>query len=196
MQTFLETERVTLRRFTALDLDDLWNLDGDPEVMRFLNGGTPTPRDEVEDDILPAFLRYYERGDRYGFWAAIERSTGDFLGWFHFRPLPDSGEDEPELGYRLRRSAWGRGYGTEVSRALIRKGFSEWGVRRVIASTAAANIGSRRVMEKAGLTLMRTYRITFPGLFAGEEQEDVEYALSKEQWMAQEATGQVSRPGQ
>ena len=106
---------------------------------------------------------------------------------FLFRPLPDAPADEPELGYRLRRSAWGRGYGTEGARALVHKGFAEFGARRVVASTAAANIGSRRVMEKAGLTLVRTYRATFPGLFDGKEQEDVEYALSREEWARQEA---------
>src|SRR5262249_35160914 len=130
----------------------------------------------------PAFLRYYERGDHYGFWAAIERATGDFLGWFHFRPLPESGDDEPELGYRLIQSAWGKGYGTEGSRALINKGFTELDVRRVVASAAAATTGSRRVMEKSGLTLVRTFRMTYPGYFNDEEQEDVEYALTREGW--------------
>ena len=182
MQVYLETERLILRRFTEADADLLVELDSDPEVMRYLTGGPPTPRDEIERDILPAFLRYYARGDRYGFWAAIEKATGDFLGWFHFRPLPDADPAEPELGYRLRKVAWGKGYGTEGSRALIHKGFTELGVRRVVASTAAANIASRRVMEKSGLTLVRTYRITFPDFFDGEEQEDVEYALTKEDW--------------
>ena len=187
MQIFLETERLILRRFTADDADLLVELDSDPEVLRYVTGGPPTPREEIEGDILPHFLRYYERGDRYGFWAAIEKATGEFLGWFHFRPLPGADDDEPELGYRLRRIAQGKGYGTEGSRALIRKGFTDFGVRRVVASAAAANIASRRIMEKCGLTLVRTYRITFPDLFGGEEQEDVEYALTRSDWERQEA---------
>lgn len=60
-------------------------------------------------------------------------------------------------------------------------------MRRVVASAAAANIASRRIMEKCGLTLVRTYRITFPDLFGGEEQEDVEYALTRSDWERQEA---------
>ena len=189
MEVFLETERLALRRFTAADVDHLVELDGDPEVMRFVNGGAPTPRVVIENDILPSFLRYYERFEGYGFWAAIEKATGEFLGWFHFRPPEGAGPDEAELGYRLRKSAWGKGYGTEVSRALIRRGFAELGVQRVVASAAAANIASRRVMEKAGLALVRTYRITWPGLFDGAEQEDVEYALRKVDWERQEAAG-------
>lgn len=50
----------------------------------------------------------------------IEKSTGAFLGWFHYRLPPDGHTDDVELGYRLRRSAWGKGYATEGSRALVR----------------------------------------------------------------------------
>ena len=86
VQVFLETERLVLRRFTTGDVDNLVGLDADPDVMRFVSGGIPTSRDEIENEFLPAFLGYYQRYQAYGFWAAIEKSTGDFLGWFHFRP--------------------------------------------------------------------------------------------------------------
>jgi RimJ/RimL family protein N-acetyltransferase len=93
-----------------------------------INGGRPTPRQEIENDVLPTFLDYYERFPGYGFWAAVEKSTGRFVGWFHFRPAERAHPDEIELGYRLRKSAWGKGYATEGSRALIQKGFAELGV--------------------------------------------------------------------
>lgn len=182
MEVFLETERLLLRRFTEADVDNLVELDSDPAVMHFITGGRPTPRDEIEHDILPAFLRHYERYDGYGFWAAIEKSSGEFLGWFHFRPRAESPPGEVELGYRLRRSAWGKGYATEGSRALIDKGFREHGVRRVVAETMAVNTASRRVMEKAGLTYVRTFHQEWPDYIEGEEQGDVEYALSRDEW--------------
>ena len=188
MHIFLETERLVLRRFTEADVDNLVDLDADPDVMRFINGGKPTPRDVIRDDILPAFLGYYERFEGYGFWAAIEKSTGDFLGWFHFRPAPGSPADEPELGYRLRRSTWGKGYGAEGSRALIDKGFAELGARRVVASTMVVNTASRRVMEQAGLTLVRTFHQEWPDKIEGDEHGDVEYALLRSDWERQEAT--------
>ncbi len=128
--------------------------------MRFLNGGKPTPRDEVRTRIIPLFPGYHERLEGVCFWAAAESATGQFSGWFHFRPpfrtgdMP-AGRDEDsvaELGYRLRRPAWGKGYTTEGSRALIDKGFTESGVRRVVAETLAGNRGSRRVLEKSSLT--------------------------------------------
>lgn len=76
MHIFLETDRLVLRRFTEADVDNLVNLDSDPDVMHFINGGRPTPREEIQNDFLPAFLDYYQRFAGYGFWAAIEKSTG------------------------------------------------------------------------------------------------------------------------
>lgn len=196
MDVFLETERLLLRRFTEADADNLFDLDSDPAVMRFLSGGTATPRDVIQREILPRFLGSYERYAGLGFWAAIEKATGAFLGWFGFHPS-DGIPDEVALGYRLRRAAWGKGYATEGARALIRKGFTELGVRRVIATTYQDNLASRRVMEKAGLTLVRRFRLTAAdlaatGTFDGSsldvwDGDEVEYALEKADWQRQEA---------
>src|SRR4029453_8224673 len=76
MDVFLETERLVLRRFTDADLELLVELDGDPEVMRYITGGRPTSREELRDEVLPAFLRYYQRFPGYGFWAAGEKEGG------------------------------------------------------------------------------------------------------------------------
>ncbi|SDX68844.1 Protein N-acetyltransferase, RimJ/RimL family [Amycolatopsis xylanica] len=184
MHIFLETERLVLRRFTSGDVDNLVGLDGDPEVMRYLTGGKPTSLEEIRDDYLPAFLSYYDRFDGYGFWAAIEKATGEFLGWFHFRPQPSDAPDDVELGYRLRKSAWGKGYGSEGSRALIDKGFTEFGVRRVYAQTMAINAGSRRVMEKCGLRFVKNFHLDWPDPIPGTEHGEVEYAITREEWAA------------
>ena len=189
MDVVLETERLILRRFTADDVDNLVELDSDPDVMFHITGGRTTTREEIEKDFLPAFLGYYERGDGYGFWAVVERSTGDFLGWFHFRPGEGHPDDEPELGYRLRKSAWGKGYGTEGSIALIRKGFTEFGVRRVVADTMVVNAASRRVMEKAGMRFARIFHQPWPDRIPGDEHGDVEYAITREEWEQQQAMG-------
>src|SRR4051794_16126917 len=107
------------------DVDNLVELDGDPDVMMCITGGLPTSREEIETDYLPTFIDYYRKYPGYGFWAVVEKTTGDFVGWFHFRPEPHHPEDEPELGYRFRKQFWGSGYGTEGSIALIDKGFTE-----------------------------------------------------------------------
>jgi RimJ/RimL family protein N-acetyltransferase len=197
VRVLLETERLVLRRFTGADVDALCGLDGDPEVMRFITGGRPTPRDVIRDETLPRFLRAYERFEGFGVWAAVERSTGEFVGWFEFYPPDGHGPEEAELGYRLLRSAWGKGYATEGSRALIRRGFTELGVRRVVAETMAVNAASRRVMEKAGLTYVRTFHQEWPERIEGDEHGDVEYALTKTEWERREGPerGQGNPPG-
>jgi RimJ/RimL family protein N-acetyltransferase len=191
MQVFLETERLVLRAFTMDDVDNLVGLDGDAEVMYYINGGRATPRDEIESGVLPRFISYYRDGLTYGFWAAIEKPTGEFLGWFHMRPGQGAPPDEPELGYRLRQSAWGKGYATEGSRALIDKAFAEQGAQRVTAGTMVVNTRSRRVMEKCGLNLVRTFHQEWPdsGPIAGEELGDVEYALTRADWERNQAIG-------
>ena len=191
MQVFLETRRLVLRRFTMADVDNLASLDADPGVMHFVTGGIPTARDEIENELLPGFLDYYEQFEGYGFWAAIEKTTGEFLGWFHFRPREEAGPDEAELGYRLHKSAWGKGYATEGSRALISKGFTDFGVQRVAAETMVAHAASRRVMEKAGLTLVRTLHQPWPYPIEGDELGDVEYALDRADWERRQQAGQA-----
>lgn len=196
MDIYLETDRLILRRFTEADVDNLVELDSDPEVLRYINGGRPTPREVVESEMLPRILSYYNRYEGYGFWAAVEKSTGAFIGWFCLHPEEGRSPDDIALGYRLRRSVWGKGYATEGARALIHKGFSELGMRRVFATTYEYNTGSRRVMEKAGMKLARTYRMTPEELAAGGtyvytpeevwEGEDVEYALERGEWEQRE----------
>jgi RimJ/RimL family protein N-acetyltransferase len=194
MQIFLETERLVLRQFTEDDVDNLVELDSDPDVMHFINGGRPTPRREIESDVLPMFLDYYERFAGYGFWAAIEKSSGRFVGWFHFRPAAAVHANEVELGYRLLKSFWGKGYAAEGSRALIHKGFAQLGVQRVVAFTMVVHVASRRVMEKAGLRLVRTFHQPWPDYIEGEEECDVEYALIRSEWEGQTAAEFESLP--
>jgi RimJ/RimL family protein N-acetyltransferase len=182
MHIILETDRLTLRRFTEDDAGNLFNLASDPEVMRYLTGGRPTPRDEFRDQIIPFHLAVYEQFAGLGTWAAESRSTGEFLGWFHFRPGPAQDVKNIDLGYRLRRAAWQQGYATEGSRALIRKGFTELGVERVYAHTMAVNTASRRVLEKCGLVLVGTLPYGGPDGIEGSEHGEVEYALTKAEW--------------
>jgi RimJ/RimL family protein N-acetyltransferase len=183
-EVLLETARLALRRFTPDDADLLVELDSDPAVMRLLTGGVPTPRAKVEREVLPAFLAYDARPGGHGFRAALERESGAFVGWFHLRPAPGAPADEPELGYRLRRSAWGRGLATEGSQALVDHAFARLGARRVLAQTLVVHAASRRVMEKVGMTLVRTFSSDWPYRIEGDEHGDVEYAITREQWLS------------
>jgi RimJ/RimL family protein N-acetyltransferase len=193
MAIFLETERLVLREFTTDDVDNLVELDADPEVVRWTPDES-TSRDEVEHQVLPYYSRYYQETPGFGFWALEERATGEFLGWFHLRPAGGHGPDEPEIGYRLRRSAWGKGYATEGSRALISRAFADHPVRRVLAETSAIHTASRRVMEKCGLRLVREFDAGYPPIGPDDVLGDVEYAIDRVEWERQSATRMENLP--
>ncbi len=181
----LETARLRLRRFRPDDLERLVELDSDPEVMRYISFGVATPRERYATDILPRWFAQYEATPLLGYWAAELRDDSTFVGWFHLRPdRIDAGEQE--LGYRLRRAAWGRGYATEGGRALVAYGFERADADKISARALAANQGSRRVMENCGLAWERDFvwpEEVIPGRSAAE-RAGVKYAVTRSGWEA------------
>jgi len=166
----VETARLRLRPLAAADADRLAELDADPEVRRYVHLGAPPTRAELEAALPCMLARFGEPPVEPAFWAAEERSTGAFVGWFHLRPAAEPGV--LELGYRLRRDRWGRGYGSEGARALVERAFRHLGADRVEAVALAENAASIRVMEKAGLRLREQF------LYAGERPA-VRYAVER-----------------
>ncbi|GAB2676028.1 GNAT family N-acetyltransferase [Nocardia goodfellowii] len=151
MATYLETDRLLLRHFTENDADLLIELDSDPEVMRYLSGGIPTPPHRIQHEVLPRLLHQYDKWNgHFGTFATHAKTSGEFLGWFILRPEADDPTDEAELGYRFRRPAWGKGYATEGSKALLHKAFTELGLRMIWAETMFVNRASRNVMANSG----------------------------------------------
>lgn len=124
----------------------------------------------IETQTLPRFLHDYPCWETRGYWAAQEKPTGTFLGWFEFRPLEERSSTLIELGYRLNQAAWGRGYATEGSRTLVHKGFAELQVERATANTMAVNTRSCRVMEKSGLSFVRNFTGDWPQVIEGSAQ--------------------------
>lgn len=132
MKIYLESNRMILREFTLDDVDNLVDLDSDPEVTRYINGGKPSPREWVVEKVMPRIMGYYQDLDRQGIWATHDKRDGAFMGWFHLRPN-HTNTDETELGYRLKQKYWGQGYATEGSLALVKKGFEELQVDTIVA---------------------------------------------------------------
>lgn len=194
----LDTARLRLRPLTDDDVDDVVALHTDPQVMRHLGPPAETAG-HVRGVLLPRWRDLDARMPGFGYAAAEERATGTFLGWFLFRPphTEDPPPGEIELGYRLHRAAWGRGFATEGSRALVDRGFAELGVERVVATTMAVNLGSRRVMEKVGLRYVRTVAAEFDEPLPGSEHGEVEYALTRARWegISGSGTGGAAGPG-
>jgi [ribosomal protein S5]-alanine N-acetyltransferase len=142
----LTTERLHLRPFTEADRLAIHAVYADPEVMRHVGHGAHRTIEET----VAALRVYGEVLERRGFsfLAVTERDGGALVGDAGLYPL---GEDV-ELGYTLARSAWGRGYATELGRALVAHAFEALGAPRVVAQVEPGNAGSRRVLEKLGMT--------------------------------------------
>jgi RimJ/RimL family protein N-acetyltransferase len=166
----IETACLSLQPITIDDVDLLVALDSDPEVMRYISGGKPSSRAETERIVQRAV------GQR---WLGFERDTGAFVGWFGIRP---STAKSRELGYRLRREMWGKGYATEGSQALIELAFSLPGVEYVRAETMAVNARSRAVMERCGLRYVRTFHLEWDDPIEGTEHGEAEYEITKLEW--------------
>jgi len=180
-EILLQTERLYFRRLTSEDVGLLFELDSDPETMRFISKGEPTPLDGVENVIMLRVRVYYLSWPPQGFWIAHLRDTKEFVGWFHLRPDKIT-PDEMELGYRLKRNVWGRGLATEASRALVERGFGEWGYPKISGRTLPINLASRRVLEKAGLQFEADFiwnEDALPG-WTAEERKGVKYAARRQ----------------
>jgi RimJ/RimL family protein N-acetyltransferase len=171
----LQTTRLTLSPCTPSDCADFINLERDPEVMRFLNGGHAVDHETIGPDAT--FLM--PRGTEPYIWTARRIANGAFVGWFCLWP---ESEGLAELGYRLRRMDWGQGLASEGALALVKWGFESAGYEKIVATTMAVNHGSRRVMEKIGLSYARTVMYDGPDPIAGSEHGEVWYELARSEW--------------
>lgn len=172
----LRTPHLTLRTCRPDDAGDFAALELDPEVMRFLTGGRCA--DQIPPDLQGTFLQ--PRGTERHVYTISRTRTTSFVGWMCLWPEEDH---VAELGYRLTRAEWGRGYGTEAADALVDWGFRCAGYKSIIASTMTANKASRRVLEKLGFLLCRTVAADWARHVPGGELGEVHYALARSNWV-------------
>lgn len=145
-------------RYRLMDERDapLWfELDQDPEVMRFLNDGKPTTWEDLERHLVPRTTAFTDRAKGLGLWEVREKESGEYLGWVlvrHYRfdsPLRE--DDNLELGWRLKRHCWGRGIATEAAGTLIEVFRRDPAIRVFSALADPANLASIGVMKKLGM---------------------------------------------
>ena len=145
----LTTPRLHLRPFTLADQEAIHVVYADPDVMRFVGHGAHRTMAETANALRTYGDVLERRG--YSFLAVTVRDSGALIGDGGLHPLGGVGPDV-ELGYTLARSAWGKGYATELGRALIEYAFTVLRVPRVVAQVEPANTASRHVLTKLGMT--------------------------------------------
>ena len=147
------TARLLLRRWHDEDLEPYARICADAGVMRYIGSGFPLSREQSEAQIS-GFVRHWDQRG-FGLWAVEHKATGAFIGFVglaHQDGWTES-EHKTEIGWRLDPAYWGRGLATEGAVASVRYGFEELGLERIISIIQPENAASRRVAEKAGLTL-------------------------------------------
>jgi RimJ/RimL family protein N-acetyltransferase len=157
MSIFLETKRLILKTPDLSDLDNLIILRSDPDAMKY-TGDDVQKKEEVKE-ILDFFISYY---DKYGmgFFSVFEKETNSFVGQaglFHL--LFDDTKSEIEIAYRLHKKFWGKGYATELAKAIIQWGFQHLSKDKLIASAYPDNISSQKVLKKAGFDFSRKIKL-------------------------------------
>ena len=148
MSFTLKTDRLVLRNFRADDREAFAALNADPEVMHDLGGPLPRRASDAKLD------RYRATFEQHGFSRfAIEDKDGALVGYSGVMPAAFDHPLAPhaEIGWRLARSAWGKGYATEAARAVLDDVFARVGLDEVLAYTAIDNLRSQAVMERLGL---------------------------------------------
>jgi ribosomal-protein-alanine N-acetyltransferase len=185
----LETDRLLLRPLVESDWDLAVETFTDPEVMRFV------AEVSSEENVAEEMKAYVRRGagGRIGVWCVLCRQTDEKLGTAILLPMPIEEDDtdwsllqedrypdiEIEVGYILKRSAWGNGYATEACRRLVQFAFEETELDEVVAVTDPDNAVSQRVLRKCGLRdegLRRAYAHVIPA-----------FRISRQQWLEMQA---------
>jgi ribosomal-protein-alanine N-acetyltransferase len=158
MKVILETDRLLLREFVEDDAEAFFQLNSDPEVLRFVPDKKLESVDQARQLLIDHPIADYRK---YGFGrgACILKKTDEQIGFAGLKYLEELGE--VDVAYRLMPAYWGLGLATEAARASVRLGFTKLGLKRIIGLTMPENLASVRVLEKTGLRYTET--VTFSG---------------------------------
>ncbi len=180
--TELATERLLLRQWRDDDRAPFAALNADPEVMRYFSKRLTSE----ESDGLAAYIWGIIDRQGWGLWAVEVHGGAPFIGFVglgapgfetHFTPAI-------EVGWRLHRDHWGRGYATEAAVAALTFAFEELNLPEVVSFTTVGNERSRRVMERLGMSRDPGDDFDHPSVPEGPLRPHVLYRIRPEQWRA------------
>ena len=148
----LETERLFLRRLISEDAENFYLLNSDPDVIRYTGDAAFKSVDEAK-----TFLENYDHYQKYGFgrWVVIHKTDQRFLGWCGLKYTENLGEYD--IGFRFFKKEWNKGYATESAKACIVLGFDKYHLNEIVGRAMKENISSVKVLEKAGLTFLKSF---------------------------------------
>jgi RimJ/RimL family protein N-acetyltransferase len=170
MNIVIETNRLLLRTFTEDDAALIYELNLDPDVIRYTHDPIKdlVHASEILEKVIISQYALYNHGR----WAVHVKATLEFLGWCGLKYLAEL--NEIDLGFRFKKEGWGKGYATEAAYASIQYGFEKIGLQRIVARAEIDNIGSWKVLEKCGMTYIgdekvdgypvKTYEILNPSV--------------------------------
>lgn len=146
----LETNRLLLRHLIMDDLDELFALYSDPEIRKYFPEGVLNYEETKEE--LEWHMNGHPRRPELGLWATIHKETGKFIGRCGLLPWTLDGQDEVEIAYLLDKAYWKQGLATEAAQGILRYGFEQLNLSRLICMIDPGNIASQRVAERIGMT--------------------------------------------
>ena len=161
MKIFAETERLILREVLLTDVEGMFELDSNPMVHQYLGNNPINSKEQAIEAINFIRQQYEERG--VGRWAAIEKESGDFIGWTGLKL--NTGEKESlngkqnfyDLGYRFIPRYWGKGYASETAFSGLDYGFKNLNIETMCGAAEVKNIGSNKILQKIGLNFIEEF---------------------------------------
>ena len=186
MKLELLTERTKLTPLTITDIDIAVEMFTDPDVVKYIGGGVMS-----EDEIRQEMSTWTRRGGNgyIGIWCISNRETGEKYGDCYLLPIPIEEDDtnwdlvipeimpegDIEIGYFLKKSAWGKGIATEVCRRLLKFAFEDTPLEKLVATIDDENHISKKVLEKAGLV--------YKGRMRAYTEDNPYYGIDREHWV-------------
>ena len=149
MSLIIKTKRIELKKFSKNDINLLFELDGDSDVMKYLTLGKSKTIDEVKKESMPRILKSYTNGINYGIFPAYLKCNNTYIGWFQFEKDKHI-ENAIEVGWRLKKEHWGNGYATEASKKLFEHAFQKLNLYKISLGVSELNISALSLYNSLG----------------------------------------------
>lgn len=154
MSQIIETTRLVLKPRTINEFQHCLNMDLDPAVSKYIPGKSDGSADHIkflENRITTIYLQ------GLGYWSVFKNNgTSEFIGWIHLLPAKEN-KITAEIGWRLKRSAWGCGYAMEAATAILTYAFGELNIKKVVAYTHVDNVRSKKLMTRLGMRFVNDF---------------------------------------